>query len=91
MTQAESLSHDRFWLTSDVDPLRETGGALVEYTHPLDTSRWAERITFYVNHPFEVDKWEAKIRHDRNPRTWHEATAELVNALHRAHARRFVD
>ena len=89
LTLPESLSYGKFCLVSDVDPLRETGGDLAEYIHPLDTMAWADRIEHYANHPDEVALWEAKIRRGWHPRTWRESAQMLIDRLHAAHADRF--
>lgn len=89
LTLPESLSYGKFCLVSDVDPLREAGADLVEYIHPLDTMAWADRIEYYLNRPDEVAKWEQKIRQGWHPRTWHEASASLIERLQAAHAERF--
>jgi glycosyltransferase involved in cell wall biosynthesis len=86
LTLPESLSYGKLCLTSDVDPLRETGRDLVEYIHPLDTAMWAERIAHYANNPAEVTYWEKKINREWKARTWHESAQMLLDALRNAHA-----
>jgi glycosyltransferase involved in cell wall biosynthesis len=81
LTLPESLSYGKFCLVSDSDPLRETGGDLVEYIHPLDTFRWAERIEHYANHPEEVAKWERRIAEGWRPTSWRESAERLVEML----------
>jgi glycosyltransferase involved in cell wall biosynthesis len=85
LTLPESLSYGKFCLVSDVDPLRETGRDLVEYIHPLDTYRWADRIAHYANNPAEVLVWEEKIREGWHPTSWSQSTARLIEILHDAH------
>jgi len=85
----ESLNYGKFCLVSDVDPLRETGGDLVEYIHPLDTMQWASRIEYYVNNPDEVKIKEEKIRQGWHPRTWKESTRMMIERLQAAHADRY--
>lgn len=85
LTLPEKLSHGKFCLVSNVDPLRETGGDLVEYIDPLDTFRWAERIEYYANHPREVSKRVARIKKEWNPKSWESATSDLIDVLQRAH------
>ncbi|MCA3867586.1 MAG: glycosyltransferase, partial [Burkholderia sp.] len=88
LTLPESLSYGKFCLTSDCDPLRETGRDLVEYINPLDTYRWAERILHYSTHHEEVAAWEDRIRHGWKSRTWRESTEMLLESLRRAHLER---
>lgn len=85
LTLPESLSYGKLCLTSDVDPLKETGRDLVEYIHPLDTALWAERIAFYANNPGQVETWERKIKAQWNARTWRESAEMLLGALRQAH------
>jgi len=85
LTLPEKLSHGKFCLVSDVDPLRETGGDLVEYIDPLDTFKWAERIEYYANHPREVSKRVTRIKKEWKPKSWEAATADLIEVLHDAH------
>lgn len=89
LTLPESLSYGKFCLTSDVDPLRETGRDLVEYINPLDTYAWAERIYHYSTHPAELSLKEDYIRKNWKPKTWLESTEMLSAALYSAHDKRF--
>lgn len=85
LTLPESLSYGKFCLTSDVDPLRETGRDLVEYINPMDTYAWAERIEYYANNPKEVTKRNALIKKGWKAKTWEECTEDLIAMLYRAH------
>lgn len=91
LTLPESLSYGKLCLTSDVDPLRETGRNLVEYIHPLDTAAWAERIAFYANNPQETARWEQEIKAQWQARTWEESSRMLLDALRGAHDNMVVD
>ena len=86
LTLPESLSYGKLCLTSDVDPLRETGRDLVEYIHPLDTAKWAERIAHYANNPAALNIWNERIRAEWTARTWRESAEMLLGALRSAHA-----
>ena len=88
LTLPESLSYGKFCLTSNADPLRETGRDLVEYIDPLDTFAWANRIAYYVDNPDEVLKWESRIRNEWKPRSWKQSTKMLLEILYKAHARK---
>lgn len=85
LTLPESLSYGKLALVADVDPLRETGGDLVEYIHPLDPRGWAEKIAFYANHPEEIEKREFKIANDWHVTSWSESTSVLVDMLYKRH------
>ena len=89
LTLPESLSYGKFCLTSDVDPLRETGRDLVEYINPLDTYAWADRIRYYATHPTELEVKEAYIKLHWKPKTWKESTVMLRDALYAAHKARY--
>lgn len=89
LTLPESLSYGKFCLTSDVDPLRETGRDLVEYINPLDTYAWADRIRFYAAHPELLAAKEQYIKQSWKPKTWRESTIMLMDALYKAHKERY--
>lgn len=89
LTLPESLSYGKFCLTSDADPLKETGRDLVEYINPLDTYKWAERIHYYANNPDEIAKKEQYIHDNWVPRTWQESTQMLMDILYQAHKKQF--
>ena len=90
LTLPESLSYGKLCLTADVDPLRETGGDLVEYIHPLDTGRWAERIAFYANNPASLTAMEERIAREWKATTWLESSEMLLAALRTAHQDMFI-
>lgn len=89
LTLPESLTYGKYCLTSDVDPLKETGRDLVEYINPLDTYAWADRIEHYAKHPEELIAKEAYIKQYWKPKTWRDSTIMLMNALYSAHKARF--
>ena len=79
LTLPESLGYGKFCLTADVAPLREVGGDLVEYIHPFDTAKWADRIAYYAENPQEIVMWEQKIKDGWRSTTWKEC-AEFMAA-----------
>jgi len=81
LTLPESLGYGKFCLTSDVPPLRETGGGLVEYIHPFDTVKWAERIMFYAENPEEISIWEQKIEERWHSTTWKECAEYIAEQM----------
>ncbi|NYH27622.1 glycosyltransferase [Paraburkholderia bryophila] len=85
LTLPESLSYGKLCLTSDVEPLRETGRDLVDYIDPLDTFAWAEKIGYYVTHPKAVAQKETRIRREWKARSWLNSTHMLLDALYAAH------
>jgi len=78
LTLPESLGYGKFCLTSDVPPLRETGRDLVEYIHPWDVVRWAERIAFYSSHTDELKQREKRIQEEWHIITWKECASKLT-------------
>jgi glycosyltransferase involved in cell wall biosynthesis len=91
LTLPESLGYGKFCLTSDVDPLKETGRDLVEYINPLDTYAWADRIYYYATHPAELSAKEIYIKKHWKSRTWRESTIMMRDALYAAHKSHFTE
>lgn len=85
----ESLAYGKFCLVSDTPPLRERGADFVEYVHPLDAARWAERIATYANNPERLIPWEDRIKRQWKPYTWREATEMLRDVLYSAYENAF--
>jgi glycosyltransferase involved in cell wall biosynthesis len=81
LTLPESLGYGKFCLTSDVDPLRETGRDLVDYIHPWDVAGWADKIKFYSSHPEALAVREARIRNEWATITWLKCAEGLVASL----------
>jgi len=81
----ESLAYHKFCLVSDTPPLRERGGEFVEFIHPLDAARWAERIAFYANRPERLVPLEDRIKKDWGPISWEESTEMLKLKLYEAY------
>lgn len=81
---AESLAHGRFCLAADTSSLREVGGSLVDYLDPWDVAAWADRLSYFFEHPEEVARREAEIRARFVPTPWSEtARAALRSAVQR--------
>jgi glycosyltransferase involved in cell wall biosynthesis len=78
LTLPESLGYNKFCLTSDVDPLRETGRDLVDYIHPWDIVSWAEKIKYYILHEKELQLKEDRIRREWKPISWTDCAHQLV-------------
>ncbi|WDG52055.1 MULTISPECIES: glycosyltransferase [Pseudomonas] len=81
LTLPESLGYGKFCLTSDVDPLRETGRDLVDYIHPWDVVGWAEKIKFYSHHPEALAAREARILEEWKTITWEKCAEELIGSF----------
>lgn len=89
LTLPESLAYGKFCLTSDVAPLREIGGALVDYVHPLDAFAWADQIAHYATNRDELAEKEATIRDEWKPLNWSDATRQLIETLESQHREQF--
>ncbi|WP_410014376.1 glycosyltransferase [Sodalis sp. C49] len=81
LTLPESLGYNKFCLTSDVDPLRETGRDLVDYIHPWDIVAWAEKIKYYTLHEKELQLKEERIRNEWKPISWTDCAHQVVSDL----------
>lgn len=77
---AESLAHGKFCLASNSSSLPEVGGALVEYIDPWESRRWAERISWYLDHPAELAAREQAIRAKYRAPLWEETGRTLHGA-----------
>ncbi|WP_434777252.1 glycosyltransferase [Neisseria sp. Ec49-e6-T10] len=81
LTLPESLTYGKFCLVSDVKPLREVGGDLVDYIHPWDIEGWANKIMFYAqNHQILLEK-EERIKQSWKKITWHDFYLDVMNKL----------
>lgn len=81
LTLPESLGYGKFCLTSDVDPLRETGRDLVDYIHPWDIVGWSEKIKYYSAHPEALKAREARIKNEWHPISWLNCAENIVGSL----------
>ena len=79
LTLPESLNYGKFCLSSDVEPLREIAGDLVDYVEPCDAMGWATKIMYYVQHPEVIKQYNEKIVNLWKPYTWKQC-AECLNA-----------
>lgn len=81
LTLPESLSHHKFCLAAEVDPLKEIGKSMIAYMNPLHTQEWSDKILFYFNNPKLVSEFEDKIKTSWHPKTWFESAQDLKNML----------
>jgi glycosyltransferase involved in cell wall biosynthesis len=81
LTLPESLTYGKLCLTSDVEPLREVGGKLVDYIHPLDTSGWADRIACFANDPKQLRRAEKLIKSEWKPKTWRQSAQKILSEI----------
>lgn len=81
LTLPESLNYGKFCIASDVDPLREIGQDFIDYVHPFDTMKWAEKILYYANNEEELKKREEKIENEWHAITWEECADQVTSKL----------
>lgn len=81
LTLPESLNYGKFCIASDVDPLREIGQDYIEYVHPFDTMKWADRIMYYLNNNEELKMREEKIKNEWHSITWGECAQQVCDTL----------
>lgn len=81
LTLPESLNYGKFCICSDVEPLRETGQNFVDYVHPFNTNKWAEKILYYANNNDELKRKEEKIKNQWHAISWIECAENIVNIL----------
>ncbi|MFT3842599.1 MAG: glycosyltransferase family 1 protein [Myxococcaceae bacterium] len=77
---AESLAYGKFCLASNTSSLPEVGGDLVEYIHPWEPAKWAERIAHYIDAPAEVAQREKEIRERYRAPTWEDTGRAMFTA-----------
>lgn len=70
LTLPESLAYNKFCLSSNVAPLKEIAGELVDYVEPMDVSGWAEKVHYYANNPQKVEEYVSRIKAEWTPITW---------------------
>lgn len=81
LTLPESLEYGKFCLVSDVDPLREVGGALVDYVHPWDVMGWADKIRYYLDHPVQLKKRANAIKRKWKTYSWEDCARDVYATL----------
>ena len=81
LTLPESLEFGKFCLASDVAPLREIGGDLIDYADPNDPKEWAEKILFYLENKTELEKLNKNIKEKYKPIRWYDCAEVLNNNL----------
>ncbi len=81
LTLPESLTYGKFCLCSDVEPLKEIAGDLVEYIDPFDPAAWAERIMYYYQNKKLLVSYGEKINLRWKPITWYDCACQLNQQL----------
>jgi hypothetical protein len=81
LTLPEGLSFGKFGLASDVAPLREIGGDLIEYLPPHEPKIWADRIDHYLSKPDELAAREAQVKAKWKLNTWSDCAQTMWSFL----------
>ncbi|TPK35963.1 glycosyltransferase family 4 protein [Mesorhizobium sp. B2-5-4] len=81
LTLPESLEYGKFCLVSDVEPLREAGGDLVDYVLPWDVIGWADKIRYYLDKPAQLKKRERAIKRNWKTYSWADCARDVYAAL----------
>lgn len=80
LTLPESLNYQKLCIASYTPSLVEIGENMIEYADPYDPMDWADKISYYVNHPEKVKEKVEGIKKNWHNTTWQEC-AENVNAI----------
>lgn len=78
---AESLLHGKFVLASSSGSLPEVGKDFAEYLEPWDVLKWADRLTYWSNHPNELVAKELAIKQEYKPCTWSDCADDVISVL----------
>ena len=81
LTLPEALEHGKFCLGSDIAPLREIGGKLIEYVDPADPYLWADRIYELSNNVERIKEYEKAIKKYWKSPTWKETATTVSQAI----------
>lgn len=81
LTLPESLAYGKFCIASDVAPLREIGGDLIEYAYPLDPADWAEKIMHFMGNLDQVAIYNRKIKETWKSVSWRDCGSMLLDIL----------
>lgn len=81
LTLPEALAKGKFTLASDVAPLREIGGSLIDYVVPDDPRAWAEAIRRVHADADELARRATAIRREWRPVSWRESAERVLDRL----------
>lgn len=81
----ESLSFGKLCVSSNSSSMSEVGGDLVAYVDPLNLRAGIEVLRDLITRPEKVTEWEQRIRADFKPRSWDDASRQLLTIAHRLH------
>ncbi|WP_369715823.1 glycosyltransferase [Leptotrichia sp. HSP-536] len=81
LTLPESLNYGKFCITSDVAPLKETGGNFIDYANPYNAKEWAEKILYYYKNLDKLEEKNRNIEENWKSITWEECAKNLAKEL----------
>lgn len=81
LTLPEALQYGKMVICSDVAPLREIGGSMVDYADTYDPFEWADKITYYADNAGKLKACEEKIRRSFKVITWQDCGKQIFNIL----------
>ncbi len=81
LTLSESLSYGKFCLCSDIEPLREIAGELVDYVETMDSIAWMSKILYYNENDEILKSYSEKIEKNWKPITWKDCGKQVNNYL----------
>ena len=81
LTMPESLSYNKFCISSNVAPMIEIGKDLVEYADPYNPIEWAKLIAKYCNNSSLLLEKEESIRQHWTNYSWAECAQFIFDSL----------
>lgn len=81
LTLPEALAKGKFCIVSDVAPLREIGGELVDYVTADDPASWADVLQRSMRDPGRVASRAARVKQQWVTTTWRDSAAMALDAV----------
>ena len=81
LTLPESLAYGKFCLCSNVEPLREIAGDMVDYVDAMDPVQWADSIMHLFADRNYLQEKEERIKPQWKNITWKDCGKQVMNYL----------
>lgn len=81
LTLPEALQYNKLTIAADVAPLREAGEPYVVFADTYDPFDWADKISYYLQHPEEVKATEDKLQKEYRCITWKDCGTQIAHLL----------
>lgn len=81
LTLPESLAYGKFCLCSNVEPLREIAGDMVDYVDAMDPVQWADSIMHLFADRNYLQEKEERIKTQWKNITWKDCGKQVMNYL----------